>query len=415
MIQPDAFQFLGAYPVADGAGGGGEFAYTMGLAIRRVEGQPRALLFGYHSGAAVDPTLYEFALPATIGQPVTVVTGVWRDIWTPFSMPQVGAGDEYSMTWESTGSLTVPTPNGRLWTTHATDYPDDAGIMRTQCLSYRTLNPNGTIQAHVGEHGFEGIGARASCTGIACVPHWFQTQYRCPAYVSGFGCYTSRMAQGLPCSMGLEAVAFPDLLKFGSGPAQTIPKSEYHILADHESGTTQDDYNLATGDRGWRNPEVLNGFDAPSKPGGPYRWLSPAPDGHGRWVWGDGIYGGAWIDLPGASALVCVGSFARGHAWYQGSTLWCDQRHAELQIFDPADFAASLNGRPSWLVQPRATRLLTPDLEPLGLLSIPHGGNNPFNAVGGVAWEPVDKRLYLWCPQIGGGYQSCIAVYSVAA
>ncbi len=408
MIQPSAFTFAGAWPIADGAGGGGEFAYTMGLAVRRVDNQPRVLLFGYHSGAAVDPTLYEFALPASIGQPVTQMTNKWPDIWSPYSMPAVGAGDEYSMFFEFTGSLIVPTPNGRLWTVHATDYPDDAGTMKIQSISYRTLMDGGRIQAHHGEMGLEGIGARAACTGIGAVPHWFQTQYNCPAYWTGCGCYTSRMAQGLACSMGSEFVAFPDLARYDSGPAGVIPTKDYRVLADHISGTTQLDFNPATGDRGVRNGDVINEFD-----GG--RW-GPRPDGTASWEWGAGIYGGAWIDTPNGSVLLGLLTCARGRAWYgDDRTLHCDRRHVDMQGFDPADFAATLNGRPSWFVQPRWTRSLTADLESLGLLDAPHGGNNPFNAVGGVAWEPVGKRLYLWCPQIGGGYNSCIAVYDVAA
>jgi hypothetical protein len=227
--------------------------------------------------------------------------------------------------------------------------------------------------------------------------------------------------------MGLMMLAIPDVTTYKEN--SVLPTRDFKILADHRSGTVAPDWYAdrkpTRFDRGRRNADVVNYYDGGDKrqnpntpPSGPpaagAQWLSPAPDGFGRFVWGDSYYNtGCWIDGPRKGGFVVIGSFARGKAYYQTSTLNNSGRHAELQIFDPNDFGKVLQGKLSpRKVQPAASKLLTADLAPLGLL-IPSSGNNPSGAVAGATFDPVTRLLYLWCPGVNGKYGCCLAVYKV--
>jgi hypothetical protein len=404
LLTPDDFKFVGSYPFT----AENQATYGMGLTCRRVKGQLRFLTVSYDG--PVKARLIEFALPEKVGQKITALTGSWGDIWSPAPCPGIGGGDQYGLWLE-----TLPDGSERLWTTHCTDYPDDKGIIVTQALAVRTLKDDGTIADLKGEYGFAGVGQRAIYGGVQPIPKWFRDKYGISQpYAVGWGGYTSRMAQGLVPSMGLMALAVPDVTSYKAN--SVIPAKDFKILADHRSGTTnaRDWYALKKPsgfDRGRRNADVKNCFDSDPKGA---QWQSPAPDGHGRFVWGDSYYNtGCWIDGPNKGGFIVVGSFAKGKAHYQDSTLHNEGRHAELQIFDPNDFGAVLKGtKLAWAVQPAASKLLTQDLAPLGLL-FPKGGNNPFGAVAGATFDAKEGRLYLWCPGVGGGYGCCLAVYEV--
>ena len=217
---------------------------------------------------------------------------------------------------------------GRLWTTHCIDYPDDSLLKRPQCLSTRTLNADGTISDWKGEYGFTGVGQRAIYGGVQAIPQWFRDKYGVThPYAVGWGGYTSRMAQGLVPSLGLEMLAIPDVASYKAD--SVIPAKDFKILADHRSGTTNglDWYAMrkpAKFDRGQRNADVVNYYDGGDKrqnpsspPGDPplagAQWQSPAPDGFGRFVWGDSFYNtGCWIDGPNKGGFIVIGSFANG-------------------------------------------------------------------------------------------------------
>ena len=252
--------------------------------------------------------------------------------------------------------------------------------------------------------------------GVQPIPQWFRDKYKIDQpYALGWGGYTSRMAKGRISSLGLMALAIPDVTTYA--PNSDIPVKDFKILADHRSGTAHDKDWYAAGkpssfDRGQRNADVVNYYDGgdkranpssapsgPPVPGG--QWLSPAPDGFGRFVWGDSFYNtGCWIDGPNKGGFIVVGSFAKGKAYYMDSTLNSEGRHAELQIFDPNDFGKVLQGKMNgWNVQPAGTKLLTADLAPLGLCYAT-SGNNPLGGVAGATFDAKTALLYLWCPMI---------------
>ena len=404
LLSPSDFTFVGSYPFS----ANNQASYGMGLTCHRVKGQLRFLTFAYEG--RVNARLIEFALPAEVGQKITSLTAAWDDIWSPAHHPNLGGGDEYGLWME-------PLPNGaeRLWTTYCTDYPADGTkygqASYTGALSVRTLKSDGTITDLAGEYGLTGVGQRAIYGGVQPIPQWFRDKYGITQpYAAGWGGYASRMAQGLVCSMGLEVLAIPNVTAYKADAV--IPTTDFKILADHRSGTTGRDW-YASGkptkfDRGQRNADVVNTYDSGTQ------WLSPAPDGFGRFVWGDSFYNtGGWIDGPNKGGFIVIGTFTKGKAYYKDSTLHNSGRHAELQIFDPNDFGKVLQGKKNpWNVQPTDSKLLTADLAPLGLL-YPNGGNNPFGGVAGATFDPTTKCLYLWCPQVNGKYGCCLVVYKV--
>jgi hypothetical protein len=418
LLTPSDFKFVRSYPFS----ADNQAAYGMGLTHRRVKGQLRFLTTSYSGKADASP-LIEFALPQEVGKDITKLTNRWQNIWTTVPFPIVGAGDQYGYWWEDQGD-----ENGRLWTTHCTDYPDDKGTKNTQCLAIRKLNADGTVGNVKGEYGFAGVGQRAIYGGVQPIPKWFRDKYDISQpYAVGWGGYTSRMAQGLTPSLGLMALAIPDVTTYPDN--SVIPIKDFKIMADHRSGTAGRDWYFSkkpsTFDRGQRNDDVVNYYDGgdkrvnPSspptaKPVAGAQWLSPAPDGFGRFVWGDSYYNtGCWISGPNKEGFIVIGSFTKGKAYYQSSTLHNEGRHAELQIFDPNSFGRVLQKKMNpWNIQPTASKLLTEDLAPLGLL-FPNGGNNPFGAVAGATFDSSTSHLYLWCPGVKGKNGSCLVVYKV--
>jgi hypothetical protein len=138
---------------------------------------------------------------------------------------------------------------------------------------------------------------------------------------------------------------------------------------DHGSGTRFDDWYAdrapTSFDRGIRNRDVINYYDggdpranpatAPTGlPQGRAGWLSPAPDGVGRWVWGDSNHNtGMWIDTSRKHGFVTVPSFSSGRAWYGNSTLNTERMTFEMQVFDPTHFGEVIRGiRQPFNVQP---------------------------------------------------------------
>jgi hypothetical protein len=411
LLSPDDFTFVGSYPFSAEK----QATYGMGLTCRRVKGELRFLTVSY--SGEVKAQLIEFALPAEVGQKITALTGTWDDVWSPAPHPNIGGGDQYGLWWEDQGD-----GKGRLWTTHCTDYPSDDGINATQALAVRTLEADGKVSDLKGEYGFKGVGQRAIYGGVQPIPQWFRDKYDVSQpYAVGWGGYTSRMAQGLVPSLGLEVLAIPDVTSYKAD--SVIPTKDFKILADHRSGTTNAKDWYASKkptkfDRGQRNADVVNYYEGGDKrqnpssppsdpPAAGAQWQSPAPDGFGRFVWGDSYYNtGCWIDGPDKGGFIVIGSFAKGKAYYQTSTLNNSGRHAELQIFDPHDFGKVIQGKKDpWAVQPAASKLLTDDLTPLGLL-IPSSGNSPGGAVAGATFDPTTKLLYLWC-------SCCLVVYKV--
>jgi hypothetical protein len=366
------FSYLGHYDLPRSFGGTSP-EWGQGFTHRYVDDELRFLTLTYDQGYR----LIEFPCPRAIGDSVQTITGRWNDIW---------AG-KFDMTgrW---GGLWWDPASEQLWTTSAADYPDDALSMSTKSIHIRRLNANGTVSGLRGPFGLAGVGARCIYGGVVSVTKWFQEQFDVPPYVVGWGGYASRMAQGLPVSLGPTMYAIPDPTVLSD--SEDVPANRIKVLMDHHAGSRGEDW-YASGspssfDRGVRNSDIRNEYD-----GG--NWRSPAPDGLGRWTWGDSAYNtGCWIDTPTKSVFLIVPSFSSGRAWYERSTLHCERRTFEIQLFNPALLAEVLSGaRRAWDAKPSSRQVLSlPGLGGGG------EGNGPAGNVAGATYDPRTQRLYLY-------------------
>ncbi len=156
----------------------------------------------------------------------------------------------------------------------------------------RSLNSDGTISNLNGPWGLQGILGRRIYGGMQAVPSWFQTTYGTGAYCGGWGGYCSRLSIG-PVSLGPTFYTFPSPTGYPTGE-NGIPSSAFKTLMDHSGASLGGDWYAngipTTADRGVRDSDVRNDYETPY-------WQSPAPDGLGRWVWGDSNWNtGCWIE-----------------------------------------------------------------------------------------------------------------------
>lgn len=503
LLSPQDFTFLGYYVLKGWSTNLGGITFRTGLAHRYVNGDLRFLLVAYNDGAN---DLIEVALPSGgFGQNIFDRTNFWpgNTVW-----PNGGILPTWQGLWyEDKGGI-----DDRLWSADAIDYPDIDTDGMTQAISVRHLNNDGTISALNGRWGFQNISQRCIYGKVQLIPTWFQNQYGVGPYLYGFGGYASKMSEGGAVSLGLFALAGPDVTNYTPAPNYnnindwSIPTGSFDILADHRSGTIGDDwYNQYTGqnfippfDRGWRLPTVQNYYEGGqayigggtatftngsniitfSDPqtlndsdwigpwngnalvgqsgnvisgainnalsatlNGPYTgqtttyqflvdvrppqppqgsWQSPAPDGNGRWVWGDSYTGTTcWIDTPNKTGIVCIGAFSRGKTWYHapGNYLGSDSGSAEIHIFDPNDLGkVKLGQKNPWNVQPISIKDITNDLLQLNICSASR--NMAGNNVAGATFDSTTKRLWLFCPGINAnydhaGYDCILACYQV--
>lgn len=413
LLGSSDFTYLGKYIAPSAAS---SLAFGRTLTHRYVNGQLRFLAMGYGGTVGNDP-VYEFTLPAEFGQNC-VQTNEWKEIFAPaLSGPNIGGGDEHGLWWDDA--------KGGLWCSQATDYPgagtlgSDTGIYRTSCVTFRQLNADGTITGFQGKYGFAGIGQRAIAGGVRAVPASWQSRWNLPPYLYGFGGYTSLMAQGYGCSLGLMLVGAADVTGYPS-PTSAIPT--FTVFADHRTGATQSNYNPATGDRGIRLTQPTNYFDGgdprpnPSTPptvppvvGA--RWLSPAPDGKNRWVWDDSYNGAVvCIDGPNKYGLVCIANLLAGNCYYGGSTLHGTARAVELHVYDPATLAQAAAGQiKPWAVQPSAMADWAAYLGETGGTS----GNAVQGGMVAATFDATADTLYVWEPGVSGGYPCWIHAFKV--
>ena len=417
LVESD-FTLLGYFRVSRNLSnsGGADLTYGQGFTHRVVGGQLRFMTFGFMGNIAGIPQyrLVEFAAPPNVGGTVSVATGSWADVW---------AG---GLDWNKNGwwhGLWWDEDSGGLWTGSGIDYPDDASINNTEAMHYRTLNNDGTIAGLRGPFGLAGISQRRLYGGMQRIPQWFQTQYGTGPFAGGWGGYASRMNQGLGISLGPAAYAFNDPR---SGPnGSTLQSGDFRTLADHVSGAkfTTDWYangSPSSFDRGVRNADVINYYDGGDprqnpqtppidQPAPGAQWLSPAPDGLGRWVWGDSAWNtGCWIDTPLKHGFLVVPSLSSGKAYYMTSALNSDRKTFEVQVFDPSRFGEVIGGtRQPWDVKPTSRWQIY-------LAGFEGHGNGPGGSVAGASFDPVGKRLYLYCPSCpADGYDSRMFVYAV--
>jgi hypothetical protein len=214
------------------------------------------------------------------------------------------------------------------------------------------------------------------------------------------------MNQGLyPVSLGLTAYAIPNPSSYANGA--NIPTGQFVTLADHSAASTQGDWyaqgHPTSYDRGVRNAKVKNDYES--------GWQSPAPDGLGRWVWGDSNWNtGCWIDTPTKHGFLTVPSFSSGRSWYQNSTLNGEYLTFETQVYNPAHLGEVAQGtRPVWNVQP--TNRWEFLMDGMGQAGI--SGNSPAKHVAGATFDPVSKRLFVFGTWTLPGMDCCVYTYQV--
>ena len=182
--------------------------------------------------------------------------------------------------------------------------------------------------------------------------------------------------------------------------------SDFKVLMDHTSGNVQNDWYSNGGlapsnfDRGSRTPDYVNFYEGgggyPSKPGS---WQK-APDGRGRWVWGDSAYQtGIWLDLPTKHGFLLIPTVHTGNVWYQNSTLNWNGRTAEFHIYDPQELGEVARGsRPVWGVKP--SDVWRPDWP--GIKFTGGQGNSQIRTVAGATFDARTNRLYARWTMAGG-------------
>ncbi len=399
LISQSDVTLLGTFDIQGNAAV--DLNYGMGFTHRYDNGVLKFMCYTYNGG---NLQLVEFNKPS-FGNTINVVSRNWGNINGSFHN---GPGYWRNLWWD--------TEKDGLWSTAGGDYPDAAGLIDPKTLVFRKLNSNGTVSGVRGIFGIPNIGGRATYGGIRKVPQWFQAQNGVGKYLVGFGGYTSLMAQTLKSSMGpfFATISDPTVLADNAN----IPINEVHVLADHRSGSTANDwYGLgtpSTHDRGVRNTDVINYFDGGDPRNNPStppsvppvsgaKWLSPSPDGLGRWVWGDSNWGcGEWIDNDAGTrskhGIITVGTFYSGKAYYMTSTLWCDRRTAEIQVFNPAHLAEVKAGtRAPWNVKP-VNRWEITDIMKQGTNALrARNGAGVEGAASATTFDATTNTLYLMC------------------
>jgi hypothetical protein len=383
LLAQSDFTYLGSYVVTRSIYG--ELQYGQGFAHRYVDGQLRFMTLAFLGNPVPAPqeqyALIEFAAPSQLGGRVSAITGHWDHLWNANGWGRNGWW--IGLSWDE--------PSQRLWTTSAIDYPDNTWAVATKAIFTHTLRPDGGVAELRGPWGIPGIQQRRVYGGVVRIPDSFRSPLAIGPYGVGFGGYSSRVGTGIPASMGPTLYAIPDP---GSQPNDSdFAPGTVRTLMDHAAGTVGSDWYPAgqptSYDRGIRNPDVQNDFEAPY-------WQSPAPDGLGRWTWGDSAWNtGAWIDTPAKHGFLIVPTFGSGRVWYAGSTLHRERYSYEIQIFDPEHFGQVATGaRPPWNVKPVSRWQIgpLPDLTPTTTFS----GNSPQKGVAGASWDPLAKRLYLY-------------------
>lgn len=378
LLGPADFRLLGHHLVPRGTVG--ELAYGQSMTLRRVGTELRVLTLAYNGTPPY--ALAELAVPARVGDPLTLRS--YRTDWTRHNH-----GNHMALWCEQRAGQ----PD-RLWLAQAVDYPDaDWGVWEKGWSSC-TLNPGPA--AHRGLFGLQGVSWRSCFGGFQAVPGWFRRKHNAGPYAACGGSYASLMATG-PVSMGLFLATMSDPHALADNAV--LPASQYKVFADHRPDP-----------RGERGPGVLNYYDGGDPRGNPdtkptdpplatAAYLSPNARGRGWWVWGDSYWNNhSWVDSApedesaGAHGYLAVGTFSRGKAWYQSSTLNRERWGYELHVFDPAKFGVT---SPNQVQPEHVVDLPLPGMD----FTAPEvlGGDAPWQGVYGSAYDAATKRLYLWC------------------
>lgn len=387
LLSASDFAYLGYYNVETD---GNDSTYYQGVAVRNVGGEPRLLI------AHLRGTLVEVPVKGSYGSMLGPVTGSWNiSAYLNWQFKNVW--------WDGDGN--------RLWTLNTDDYT----VSTAPCRLYTmTLGSGGAVSGVRGPIGLSDVSSKRTRSGILKVPASFQSSAGVGPYAIGLGGYTSLMEQGGACAMGASLYAIPDP---ANAPGDGLFKpGQYKVMAargatprgrriwygyNFSSQTGKGPINYFDGGDSRPNPSTRP-TSQPSSSGG---WLSPASDGHARWLWGDRYVGGAWIEGQNKRGVVLVGDFGTGYGWYQSSALAWDGRTCEAHVFDPAHLADVVAGRRS-----------ASSVEPVAMAALPQTDSGPDGAYGrncNAAYDPVGKRLYILKCAMSGAYTARVYVYSV--
>lgn len=333
---------------------GNDTTYGQGLTHRYVDGELRFLIVAHPA------KLHEFRIANTApGDTVVDTTATW-------DLSAAGALNDHNGIW-------FEQAQNRLWVTSSQDYTD---VRHPAKVTLITLGTNGAVS--VAKQFFLNVPAKRVYGGCNAVPPSLVTQLR-GSYVCGWGGYTSLVEQGGGAAIGptMYAIPDPDTIKAGS----TV------------SARTILDTGMASRDRGVRKTIPINYFDGgdprqnpPTRPTSPpvrsAQWLSPARNGLGWMVWGDGYYNtGVWI----GTTYAAVASLCQGACWYQSGTLAFDGRQFELHLWPGSSLGRSATQRPASMTE----------------LNLPRGnshvwwGNVATGNVAGATYDATSGRLYL--------------------
>ena len=220
--------------------------------------------------------------------------------------PSVGGGDHFGLWWEQ--RVGDDANVGRLWTTRAVDYPNEAQQDLTQTITVRELRSDGSVTNRFGDYGFRRHRPARGLRRRATDPAWFKAEHRLTqSYVAGWGGYTSRLAQGRVPSLGLMMLAIPDVTRYPVDAAGSlIPAADFRILgrspqrqrdgAGTGTAVLRTRTSCPRSTAAARTPNVIttstaatsapNGSTAEPPAGPPLssaQWLSPAPDAVAEW------------------------------------------------------------------------------------------------------------------------------------
>jgi hypothetical protein len=414
LLATSDFTYEGKYTLdGDGFPIGQNLYYSEGLTHRITAGETRFLIAGF-DGNGNPMRVVEFARPASLGGTVSSTIRNWNDS-AIFQATTTGA-------WK--GLAIDPDDPTRLFTTVGEDYPGGVGdtdIQRSQVVRVMTLNDNGTVSSVRGSFGLglSNIGGRAHYGGFVKVPSWFQAAYSCPKYATGFGGYASRVAAGGGPGAGLNLFAFPeptsldDDTDFSAGVCKRLSDFSgcWQVPDWYTDGTVTPTY-----DRGRRVTTNYDSHNEPyPNPGTNYHSNPPDPDGFGHWVWADTAWGtGCWIEGDSKYGFVLLPTLGAGVMDYPNATVNQDNRVVELQLFDPADFGACIQGsKQGWQVQPYAMADITEDLTGGGLIAGQTDGVYHPLGVAGATYDATNQKLYLIRYGTGAGGDSEIYQYAV--
>lgn len=388
LLQPSDFTYLGYIDVQTN---GLDTAGAQGLTSRYVGGDFRLMFM--ECDPATGGTVSEISLA---GIPYGGIINSRSNFWSNIYNPQITSftGRFFSLWWEES--------TGRLWSTQAETYTT---VDETVKIYTRNLGVSNHLPSNLkGPIGLTGIPWRMGFGGIQPVPVSFQNTYAAGAYSIGWGGNASIVTNGI--SQGLAAFTFPDIAPYSDNT--NIPAGLVKTLANHVTGVYSPDWYISPGtptnkDRSQRSTDPINYYDGgdprsnpPTPPNFPpvagAQWLSPAPDGFGRFVLNDGFYNsGCWINAINKYGFIVIASVGTGKCYYSESNIHAEGFAFELHIFDPADLGSCANGSLNpWNVQPDSMTVLT-----LPGLGQGKDGIGPELNIGGATFDPVTGKLYL--------------------